>query len=59
VSEVSEPAAVATESEVPAQDVAAEVSSVTEEVVAVAEATETPIAEAVVEEAPVAETQAE
>jgi len=59
VSEVSEPAAVATESEVPAQDVAAEVSSVTEEVVAVAEATETPIAEAVAEEAPVAETQAE
>jgi small subunit ribosomal protein S16 len=57
VVEVSEPAAVATESEVseptsdasvsevPAQDVAAEISSVTEAVEAVAEATEAPVAE--------------
>ena len=57
VVEVSEPAAVATESEVseptsdasvsevPAQDVAAEISSVTEAVAAVAEATEAPVAE--------------
>ncbi|CAB4839280.1 MAG: 30S ribosomal protein S16 [Actinobacteria bacterium] len=61
VVEVSEPAAVATESEVseptsdasvsevPAQDVAAEISSVTEAVEAVAEATETPEAEAAAE----------
>ena len=45
VVELSEPAAVATESEVPAQDVAAEISSVTEAVEAVAEATEAPVAE--------------
>lgn len=61
VVEVSEPAAVATESEVseptsdasvsevPAQDVAAEISSVTEAVEPVAEATETPEAEAAAE----------
>ena len=41
---VSEPAAVATESEVPAEDVATEVSSVTEEA---------PVVEAVTEEAPI------
>jgi small subunit ribosomal protein S16 len=43
---VSEPEAVATESEVPAEDVATEVSSVTEDA---------PVAEAVTEEAPAAE----
>lgn len=58
--EVSEPAAVATESEVPA------VEAVTEDVVVaevteapVAEATENPVVEAIAEEAPVAEAAAE
>ena len=55
VVEVSEPAAVATESEVPAQDVTAEVSAVTEEApVAVTETSEAPAVEVVTEETPTA-----
>ena len=53
---VSEPETENAVSEVPAQDVAAEVSSVTEEVVAVAE---TPTEDVVVADNPVAETPAE